>query len=798
MCGKKWVPEVTLATCEPPARLPIRGSGVFIQARVCRSRQPANGESDALAVSEALPFLEYELARQMMLKLKVLGRNAAFGLKSEVDVGRTLIVSTVTATAVYCTAMPAPRVLEISRTIAVQDEEDHQLVRLQHLVEKISAKNRQRLAEAAQRHVLRVRKRYQKLKERQQRRALAKHDARRKREERRLRMKLRKEAKLAKSYEGAENSTPEIGVVNRSVIKHASQVGVAVLNIRGQSHPVEGDVEGDEEDDGASPSSSSASEESTSSSSSSSSSSSETESEKEQDGGNKKAEPAFSSCASSAGSAGENYSMAVDSVEQLETDFEDAFISGAEISVGPSAAEDDGRGKRLTDGPDMEDLDDIEANVIVDNLISRKGRERRRRRRMYRDDKAPFVLEIDDETDEDFLSVLVDKQLPAGLRLTTCEHIPDFGTGKGGKGHETVDGQMVMAMLRFKWNPAVLRGTRSNLVFSSLFQELFAKLCDQLKDTAPAVVCGVRTQVNLTPDDMIELICTGKVVPENRYDSTPKIEEDCGEESDTTEMDEMEIRRREDAEQRELSKSIETGISSLFAVEPSIGNNRTAVIIDQLTDDMKRAHLGLSDHIKEEALLAAQGRSPRSSPVLSASPSRDFSLPYLPPSASLSTSPRARSIGEVSSPRPSSLWRIKTDGIDSKTPSTPTMSALNVLRSLPVPVGHLAPSRGKQAQPSTTTSPQFSISMKGPSHPSSNSSGIPVEITPLHHVTGGKVVEYLGIITMHFIRESSGLEAAEFHRFVTECNAIARAHVASLGGNAMLGKDFIDGYYFCF
>ena len=69
MCGKKWVPEVVLATCEPPSRLPIRGPGVFIQARVCRSRPPEkNSESDALAVSEALPFLEYELARQLMLK----------------------------------------------------------------------------------------------------------------------------------------------------------------------------------------------------------------------------------------------------------------------------------------------------------------------------------------------------------------------------------------------------------------------------------------------------------------------------------------------------------------------------------------------------------------------------------------------------------------------------------------------------------------------------------------------------------------------------------------------------------
>ena len=69
LCGKKWVPEVVLATCEPPARLPIRGPGVFLQARVCRSRPPEkNSESDALAVSEALPFLEYELARQLMLK----------------------------------------------------------------------------------------------------------------------------------------------------------------------------------------------------------------------------------------------------------------------------------------------------------------------------------------------------------------------------------------------------------------------------------------------------------------------------------------------------------------------------------------------------------------------------------------------------------------------------------------------------------------------------------------------------------------------------------------------------------
>jgi hypothetical protein len=73
LCGRKWVPELLLATVEPPLHLPSRGAGVLVQARVCRPHAWARrvGSRNAELVSEQLPFVEYELQRQLVLKLKV-------------------------------------------------------------------------------------------------------------------------------------------------------------------------------------------------------------------------------------------------------------------------------------------------------------------------------------------------------------------------------------------------------------------------------------------------------------------------------------------------------------------------------------------------------------------------------------------------------------------------------------------------------------------------------------------------------------------------------------------------------
>jgi len=370
LCGKKWVPEVILATMEPPDRLPIRGSGVFIQARVCRSRPKAVGESDALAVSEALPFLEYELARQLMLKLKVLGRNAAFAVKSEVDVGRQLIVSTATATAVYCMAMPPPRVLEISRTIAVQDEEDHQLVKLQRQIETISANNRQRLAGAAQRHAAKIRRRYvQKIKEAQLRRAAAKLNSKR----------IIESKKMKEKQQRLEGVTDGTDMLRQTLSSPDDHEGID----SGDAKDAEGQEPRDDEDEENSLGS-----ESSSTTSSSSSSSSESESEKEIEEASAMSTNEIRRRAPSEASSLSGGFEGMDN--RIQFSFDGMFDTGDEF---PSDALS---GRDGTPAPDIEDFDELvnaEEDVLSETSRGVKRR-RRRRRRMYRDDKAPFVLEI--------------------------------------------------------------------------------------------------------------------------------------------------------------------------------------------------------------------------------------------------------------------------------------------------------------------------------------------------------------------------------------------------------------------
>ena len=47
------------------------GRGCLIQARVARTKRDMKGELNAKEISDSLPFLEYELHKQLINKMKV-------------------------------------------------------------------------------------------------------------------------------------------------------------------------------------------------------------------------------------------------------------------------------------------------------------------------------------------------------------------------------------------------------------------------------------------------------------------------------------------------------------------------------------------------------------------------------------------------------------------------------------------------------------------------------------------------------------------------------------------------------
>lgn len=114
-CGKHLVPDMLLATIVPGQRFEMNGGCHMIEARVVRSKKKSQGESNATLVSETIPFIEFDLHRQLMYKLRLLGMNAAFGLRVQLSVGENLIVAVATATATFLPALPVPSVLRIAR-----------------------------------------------------------------------------------------------------------------------------------------------------------------------------------------------------------------------------------------------------------------------------------------------------------------------------------------------------------------------------------------------------------------------------------------------------------------------------------------------------------------------------------------------------------------------------------------------------------------------------------------------------------------------------------------------------------
>lgn len=64
----------------------------LLSPRLCRLKKKAQGEVNATAISNLLPFMEYELHTQLMNKLKLRSMNALFGLHIQISVGENMLL----------------------------------------------------------------------------------------------------------------------------------------------------------------------------------------------------------------------------------------------------------------------------------------------------------------------------------------------------------------------------------------------------------------------------------------------------------------------------------------------------------------------------------------------------------------------------------------------------------------------------------------------------------------------------------------------------------------------------------
>nr|XP_033490726.1 C2 domain-containing protein 5 isoform X27 [Epinephelus lanceolatus] len=143
LCRRQKVPDVLFTTIDLPSEAAVTGKGCLIQARLCRLKKKAQGEVNATAISNLLPFMEYELHTQLMNKLKLRSMNALFGLHIQISIGENMLLGLASATGVYLTALPAPGGIQIAGKTPGDLSNEHHILTIQKRINDTIARNKE-------------------------------------------------------------------------------------------------------------------------------------------------------------------------------------------------------------------------------------------------------------------------------------------------------------------------------------------------------------------------------------------------------------------------------------------------------------------------------------------------------------------------------------------------------------------------------------------------------------------------------------------------------------------------------
>ncbi|XP_067246049.1 C2 domain-containing protein 5 isoform X2 [Chanodichthys erythropterus] len=386
------------------------------------------------------------------------------------------------------------------------------------------------------------------------------------------------------------------------------------------------------------------------------------------------------------------------------------------------------------------ELYEINPPEVVEEIIGSPIPEPRQRSRLFRSHsessdevseldlshgkKDAFVLEIDDtDAVEDIHALLIDSPTPAGFYSCNTEIMP-------GIQNWTSAIQMFTSVRVFRLNNVNLTNQGLNKIFSDLCENLLKSLYFKLRSMVPCCLCHLNFTVAIPEDELIQVAVTAVAMS---FDKEQTLEN--GKQSGDKTLIKA-ITENDEQLQFNLELNAETSSSNPLSSPKGLSEigshpsakDRCSSWIEQLR---LKAHTIRRGSVKtKRPLKAMSGIFPPPSFFSLFS----FSLPPFSLALLLST-------------------------------------ASSMEKASPLPEGRSRSLRSNRSY--------------------SGSSVAVVKMTPLSFIPGAKIIKYLGIINMFFIRETTSLKeeggvSGFLHTFIAEVFAMVRAHVAALGGNAVV------------
>jgi hypothetical protein len=169
----------------------------------------------------------------------------------------------------------------------------------------------------------------------------------------------------------------------------------------------------------------------------------------------------------------------------------------------------------------------VSTNTKLNSIHNVRNSSGSRKRYVFTDDRAPFILEVDDETDTDLLAVLNDWMSPKGFDFATIERLtsePWYSSSTHsatsnmllqGYGRQVTILRRTRLLDRTRGASVLATGANSTFGLSSslnrLFQEAYAKICYTVRNMRPCQILSLNHHINIIEDGQVEVLFTAMV-----------------------------------------------------------------------------------------------------------------------------------------------------------------------------------------------------------------------------------------------------------------------------------------------